>query len=248
MIQRTYQTRLPDDLHRDVLLDAYAELAGRVERTLFARLQAGGALASLKRAFLVRFGLTARQFNAVAVEVRAHVAASGQRRCGLIGGLQRRLARAEQVLASLPHGSRIYHQKRRRVSRLHARLAVLAADQAAGRVRLCFGSRRLFRKQFALAANGYASHRDWRKEWDAPRSGQFFVLGSKDETAGYQGCVAIVQPEGTLTLRLRLPNGLAAGGTHLLIPGVRFAYGHDAVAAAIGRNVSATKAEREAVC
>ena len=57
-------------------------------------------------------------------------------------------------------------------------------EAAVGTVRLCFGSRTLFRRQFALAANGYASHDDWRREWRAVRSIQFFVIGSKDETAG----------------------------------------------------------------
>ncbi len=56
MMQRTYETRLPGDPHRDALLDAYGDLYGRSNRTLFARLQAGEPLASLKRAFLVRFG------------------------------------------------------------------------------------------------------------------------------------------------------------------------------------------------
>ena len=38
--------------------------------------------------------------------------------------------------------------------------------------------------------------------------GEFFVLGSKDERAGCQLCVATVQDDGTLTLRLRLPDAL----------------------------------------
>ena len=37
----------------------------------------------------------------------------------------------------------------------------------------------------------------------------FFVLGSRDETAGCQLCVASVNDDGTLTLRLRMPDGLA---------------------------------------
>ncbi len=65
MMQRTYETRLPGDPDRDPVLIAYADLYGRAERTLFARLRAGEPLVALKRAFLVRFGLTARQFNAL---------------------------------------------------------------------------------------------------------------------------------------------------------------------------------------
>jgi IS605 OrfB family transposase len=44
------------------------------------------------------------------------------------------------------------HQKARRRVMLKARLAALKADQAAGKVRLCFGSRKLFHAQFDRAA------------------------------------------------------------------------------------------------
>ena len=50
------------------------------------------------------------------------------------------------------------HGKRRRLANLKFRLAGLEADIAAGRVRLCFGSKKLWRKQYHLEqANGYAS-------------------------------------------------------------------------------------------
>ena len=63
----TYQTR-PDLTPEQVLvLDAYADLYGKAERCLFAAMQAGGALNDLKRAFLPRFGISARQFNAMRV-------------------------------------------------------------------------------------------------------------------------------------------------------------------------------------
>ena len=55
---RTYQTRIHTPASE--LLCGYAALMSRVERTLFARLRAGGRLADLKREFLQRFGITAR--------------------------------------------------------------------------------------------------------------------------------------------------------------------------------------------
>ena len=75
---------------------------------------------------------------------------------------------------------------------LRFRLSGLEADIAAGRVRLCFGSKKLWRKQYDLKANGYASHHAWLDDWRAARSDEFFVLGSRDETAGCQLCVAFV--------------------------------------------------------
>ena len=51
-----------------------------------------------------------------------------------------------------------------------------------------------------LKANGYGSREAWLEDWRDVRSNEFFVLGSRDETAGCQLCVASVNDDGTLTL------------------------------------------------
>ena len=62
-------------------------------------------------------------------------------------------------------------------------------------------------------------------------------MGSRDETAGCQLCVARVADDGSLTLRLRMPDCLADEyGKYLVIEGVRFAYGHEQVLAALESN------------
>ncbi|MGH8278445.1 MAG: IS200/IS605 family accessory protein TnpB-related protein, partial [Gammaproteobacteria bacterium] len=103
-------------------------------------------------------------------------------------------------------------------------------------MRLCFGSRKLFRAQFALEDNGYASLDAWRDEWRAARSNQFFVIGSHEETSGCQGCVATRNADGSFDLRLRLPDALAqAHGKYVALHGIRFAYGRDRVDQALGK-------------
>ena len=59
--------------------------------------------------------------------------------------LQRRIGQAEIEIAKVVERGRLnqVHQKRRRLAYLRSRLAGLDADVAAGRVRLCFGSKRL---------------------------------------------------------------------------------------------------------
>ena len=138
------------------------------------------------------------------------------------------------------------HHKRRRLANLRHRLSALEADVAAGRVRLCFGSKRLWRKQHDLEANGYGSHEEWLADRRKSRSDEFFVLGSRDETAGCQLCVVHVADDGSLTLRLRMPDCLAElHGKYLLIQNVRFAYGHDQVLAALQSNAEYTRCRRE---
>ena len=87
---------------------------------------------------------------------------------------------------------------------------------------MCFGSKKLFHAQFHLRENGFACHAEWKQAWSEARSHQFFVLGSKDETAGCQSCVARSSEDGNYGLRLRLPNAI---GKYVVLTGVRFAYG-----------------------
>ena len=122
-----------------------------------------------------------------------------------LGSLGRRIARAQRRIADAAECGRWdqVHQKRRRLGNLQSKLAVLEADIAAGQVRLCFGSRRLWRKQRHLAENGYSSHEEWLGDWRNARSDEFFVLGSRDETAGCQLCVATVADDGVWCGRRR---------------------------------------------
>ena len=234
----TYQTRLVLDEALASAFDAYAKLYGRAERTLFAALSSGRGVNELKRAFLPRFGLTARQFNALRVGLEGKIASIKARRPELIAEAKARIKKAESVVAKRADrapGTNKLHQKKRRLATLKARCAAMETDQAAARVRLCFGSRSLFRAQFDLAANGYAGHSEWKADWQRTRASQFFVLGSGDEVAGNQSCQASIAADGSLTLRLRLPDALVAqsGPKTLDLAGVRFAYGHDQIVAAL---------------
>jgi IS605 OrfB family transposase len=233
----TYQTRPQLCNEQSAVLDAYAELYGRAERSLFAAMQAGGTLNDLKRTFQPRFGIAARQFNAMRVGLQGKMDSIKARRPELIAGLESRIKKATKVVAKLslrPSQAAKLHQKKRRLHILQTKLASLQAENKTGLVRLCFGSKRLFNAQFNLAANGYADHAAWKAHWQTERASQFFVLGSKDEVTGNQSCQASVHPDGTLDLRLRLPDALdAAHGKHLTIKGVRFAYGHEAITTAL---------------
>ena len=249
----TYQTRISDygGVDRsvgDAALSAYAELYGQVQRRLFADVAAGSSAAALKGAYLKRYGIPARMFNGARVSLDGKVASVKEQQKLRVDSLQRRIARAERQVSDAAEGGRRgqVHQKSRRLASLRHRLAALEDDIAEDRVRLCFGSKRLWRKQHHLEANGYASHQEWLSDWREARSNEFFVLGSRDETAGCQLCVATVADDGTLTLRLRMPDCLANQyGKHLTIEGVRFAYGHEQVLAALGSNAEYAAYRRE---
>ena len=240
----TYQTRISNfaGMGRttgDGLLSAYAELYCKIERKLFSQVAAGRSAPSVKQEYLRRYRIPARMFNAIRVSLEGKVASVREQQLVRRDDLQRRIARAQKQIAQAGptalEGWR--HQKMRRLGNLHTKLEKLDSDIESGRIRLCFGSRRLWRKQYALGANGYSSHEEWLRDWQTARSDEFFVLGSRDETAGCQLCVATVAEDGSLTLRLRVPDCLAGEhGKYLVIEGVKFAYGHEQVLAALECN------------
>lgn len=242
----TYQTRVPADAGTAAALDAYAELFGRVERTLFAESIAQGVKPEkLKNEYLRRFGITGRQFNAIRVGLEGKADSVKERRSGLIDEAKTRLKKARATvkkLASAPKNETVdarakrlakLHQKKRRAATIASRLERMEADHKAGIVRIAFGSKRLFRARFDLKAAGFGDHEQWRAAWKRARSNQFMVLGSKDETGGCQGCTATVKENGALSLRLRLPDALATSGKYVDLHGVRFAYGHENILAAL---------------
>ena len=249
----TYQTRICDygDMGRAdgyAALSDYAELYGRVERKLFAEVVAGRSAASLKSGYLKRYGIPARMFNAVRVSLEGKIASVREQQKLQVDSLERRIARAQRQIAdAVEHGRwQQVHQKGRRLETLQSRLVALEDDIAQERVRLCFGSKRLWHKQHNLEANDYASHREWLADWQDARSDEFFVLGSRDETAGCQLCVSSIADDGSLTLRLRMPDRMVAQhGKYLTIQGVRFAYGHEQVLAALDSNDDYARYRRE---
>ncbi len=252
-MQATYQARISgyqgrDRASGDAALSAYAGLYGRVQRKLFSAVAAGRPAASLKGEYLRRYGIPARMFNGVRVSLEGKVASVKEQQKLGVDSLQRRIARAERQISDAAERGRRdqVHQKKRRLVNLKTRLAGLEADIAEGRVRLCFGSKKLWRKQHDLEANGYGSHAEWLRDWRDARRDEFFVLGSRDETAGCQLCVAGVAGDGSLTLRLRLPDCLAdEHGKHLVVEGVRFAYGHGQILAALQSNAEYAAYRRE---
>jgi IS605 OrfB family transposase len=214
----TYQTRIP---FAHPALDAYGELYGRVERSLFAAIHAGRPMNELKRDFLKQFGITARQFNAIRITLEGKIASIAERLPDLKAEAEARIKKAEKVLAKLRDPAKI-HQKKRRIATMRARLAALDPG-------ICFGSRKLFRAQFDLAANGYANLDEWRAAWHDARSNQFFFVGSKDEKAGNQTCQAVLAQDGSLDLVLRMPDAM---GKRITLTGLRFAYGQQQIEAA----------------
>ena len=89
---------------------------------------------------------------------------------------EERLARSKKARDATQHG------RARRVQRLRAKKTSLEHDLEAGRVRVCFGSRKLFRAQHHLKENGFSTHDEWAEAWRRRRASQIYVEGDRDGT------------------------------------------------------------------
>lgn len=103
-----------------------------------------------------------------------------------------------------------WHAKSRRLAILEARLAVVEADRAAGRVSVVRGGKRLLNKRHNLDAAGLTKAQ-WRQEWEAAR----WFLSADGESGKRCGNETIrVTPDGEVSLRLPAPLVHLANAPH----------------------------------
>ncbi|ACX52894.1 IS605 family transposase OrfB [Ammonifex degensii KC4] len=248
----TYQTRI-DDKGCYPFLEACGEYFGRLERKLYVDYHIKGSqVKELKRRYIAEHGITARQFNSLMGDLTARLASVREnlrwRERDLLGriesveqAIKKKEKEREKLLKSLaklvPRSEEwqkkvdrlkkvkfVLHQKKRRLRNLRHKLEAVRRDLESGRYPVCFGGRKLFKAQHNLEANGFRDHAEWLRAWREARSGNFLVLGSKDEACGNQTCTYTKDN----TLRVRVPERLRAGfGRWVLIESVRFPYGQE---------------------
>ena len=251
----TAHTFLPDlsypETNRTLygVLDDMGALNGRIKRRLFKD-SVGSRVkpASFKNDYLKSYGITARQFNAIRYDLDGNIRSAVEVLKLRVSTLEEKIKSAAKWVKSkearirkiqkeenlsgrgqtvLLHSLRSsLHNKRRKLHSMEVKLAGLKNDRTNGRVRICFGSQGLFRKQFNLDGNGYVSHEEWLSDWKRARSSQAFCLGSKDETAGNQTCAL----SGDGSLRIRVPDCLRGKyGKYIVVPEVHYAYGQELI-------------------
>lgn len=239
---RTFQTRLHLTEEESILLNSYGALFSKVERTLFMDLQKKEeTLNELKCRYLSHFDITARQFNSARSSVEGKIRSLKEIQKQRIADYKEKLGTLQKCLKS--KNPRFTHQRHQRRQRLESKLKQLQEDKSADKVRMCFGSRKLFQSQYHLEESGFSSHKEWLKEWKEKRSSSFFLMGSKDENGGNQSCVATVENGDTLSFRIRLPNTLHQ--KYLTIKNVTFKYGQDVIQKVLRENQARRTLQKE---
>jgi IS605 OrfB family transposase len=236
-MQQTYQDRLLLDSEQQRWLVACGELYGRLQRTLYVSIAKGENASQLK---LRKKELKGDVQGVTRTIAKLEKDIASQRKLHAC-------AKEKKVVLSLKQHDTLCKRlfgKKSRLQCLQAKAQDVDARLKAPVPGICFGSRELLNQQFHLHQTEFAEHAAWKRAWRDSRSHQFFVIGSKDETAGNQSCKArlvhaapntgIAAPS-TLTLTLKMPPALVARGApaFLSIAGVRFEHGQRQVEQAL---------------
>lgn len=242
-LTRTFQTRLPGAQPQ---LDAFGAVYGQCLRTTYALARRRNVgFGKLKAEMMARFGIPGRVFNAIHIQLAAMVSSRREAAKAEIDLVDDRIAAARKLVARLsrrldpaaseaprnPERDRLaIHFQNQKIDRLEARRVRLKALIEQPFPKLCFGGRTLFGQQDRLAVSGFPDHAAWRTRWRERRSENIQFVGSADEPMGNKTCRASVAPDGSITLRVGLPE--THGGPLTLAVG-RFAHGHAEVLSAI---------------
>ena len=151
-----------------------------------------------------------------------------------VANLEKRILKTTKALKKAEDPQALFW-KTEEINRLTRKLAKLEADIENDVQKLTFGTNKLFRSQFYLVENGIKDHQEWKELWQHARSSNFSQLGSKDETAGNQVCQAEDNFDGTIALTVTLPPTLVEKYQQekLVIPKIKWAYGHQAILTAL---------------
>jgi IS605 OrfB family transposase len=209
------------------ILVRMAEHLSNAQRKYFVQSAICGRKAGeIKNGFLKSEEITARQFNAIAFDVKGIVQAQKEIKKNLILKTQKKIKKIKEKIKSSNSPPKV-HQFKRQLGKYESRLERYKKDLKNPSV--CFGSKKLFKNQFHLKENGYSSHAEWKAQWQERRNSQFFLIGSKDESFGNQSCQLL---PGKLWLRLTDRLAKELGYKRVEVP-VEFTYQRELLAQAV---------------
>jgi IS605 OrfB family transposase len=244
----------------------YAQFFGRIERCLFVDLHVRKKPSNeLKKHYCALYQITARQYNSIKNQIDGRVSAKVEKRKFELDELEEKIKQVNELLEKKKmqkekaHISLLkmkgneksflkkvknyrslrqhIHQKKRKMHALTEKLKKLKQDEKNGIVRLCFGSKEWFHKQFHLDEN-HLTFNEWKKMWQEKRASQFTFIGSKDETYGNQTCTYDLANN----LRIRVSKkDEHMYGKYIVIPNVHFSYGQEQIDVAKVPTIGYTK-------
>jgi len=191
-------------------LNEYGKTFGVIERKMYVDLVFRKLTKSnIKKDYCAKFHITSRQFNSIYSQVDGKIKSIHELKkleslkieekiksiSKTLEKLLDKKIKTHEKLINLKNKddinkvSLVYkklkfsiHQKKRKSDSLNNKLQKIKKDSKEKIVRICFGGKDLFKKQYNLKDNGFINHEKWLSEWKNKRSNQMTFLGSKDES------------------------------------------------------------------
>jgi len=129
-----------------------------------------------------------------------------QRLKSALGTYHSKKQEISEILAQKRRLKRELNQHKRKLNIEQHRLKV--ALERVENPSICFGTKKLFKSQYNLAKNGFASHAEWKAAWEMSRSSTFLIEGLASAQAGNEFAKLMPRPDGLFDLELRLPEAL----------------------------------------
>ncbi len=80
------------------------------------------------------------------------------------------------------------YEKKQKLNRMNQKMLQYERQEVNGYYPICWGTKKLFKKQFNLEENGYKNHYQWLKAFRNKRDNQVNFIGTNSEPWGNQNC------------------------------------------------------------
>ena len=219
----TFQTLLPDNIFP--FLDEMAKLYIQMEREMHVCLMREDQIAAIEKSLQAKYQVDSTTTRNVYHNLKGKHQGIKELRKTQVKDLKSTIKSIQSAIAkplkkkTITQKDRfIIHQKKRRLAIKQHKLKALQDKD----ISLCFGTKKLFKAQYNLEANGYSNHDQWLADWRAARQSNFMMVGSKTYASGNQLCRLTRDGE----LKITVPPCLVKEfGSHISCDGVKFRYG-----------------------
>ncbi|ARU58945.1 IS607 family transposase OrfB [Oleiphilus messinensis] len=245
----TFETRLDLIYEQDAALCHYAELWNQVKFRWFANLQKPKAQQLNRTQFMHEMGMpfSYRVFQGVRQSIKGLIQSYQTNRNNRLVTLDVKIKQLEKTLNKLekrcdhvaekgcPQQAKQLRdrlrQKEVKLRRWQQKQAALVAEKQENKTPICFGGRKLLKERQALATG--SAIEGWKQRWHEARHREFLLVGSHDESWGWQNAqLSPSKQEDAYQLKLLVPHQLRATfGTTINIDRLQFKHGKAALVA-----------------
>ncbi|MEN9568751.1 MAG: hypothetical protein RLZZ69_3949 [Cyanobacteriota bacterium] len=222
----TYQTSLPEKI--SLFLNRASDLYSAIEKDMYVLLYVKNQpFGSVEKPLQARYQVDSTTIRNVYHNLKGKIESIRELNKTHAKNLKSTIKNVEAYIKKLQKKKNltgkdrfIIHQKKRRLAIKKQKLDKLLKD----RISLCFGSKRLFKAQFNLEANGYSNHEEWLEDWRKTRTSGFMMVGSKTYASGNQLCRLTSDGQLKITVPICLVKEF---GGHVVCEGIKFNYGQE---------------------